>query len=51
MANRPRADGRTNPSALWINAWPTHILIGKDGTILANRVGAGDMSALIASAI
>ena len=34
-----------------INAWPTHILIGKDGTILANRVGAGDMSALIASAI
>jgi len=34
-----------------IDAWPTHILIGKDGHIVANRVSVSDMGALIAAAI
>lgn len=34
-----------------IDAWPTHILIGKDGRIVANRVSVSDMGPLIAAAL
>jgi thiol-disulfide isomerase/thioredoxin len=34
-----------------IDAWPTHILIGKDGRIVANRVSVGEIAALVSVAI